>query len=58
MYIRITDGPRQEKTCLRGWRTKNGTGQPAHTRSLISAFVISLLKSIAFKPSTSKISIF
>ena len=33
-------GPRHEKTCLRGFGNNTGADQPAHTRSLISAFVI------------------
>ena len=33
-------GPRREKTCLRGFANNTGADQPAHTRSLISAFVI------------------
>ena len=34
------NGPRREKTCLRGFANNTGADQPAHTRSLISAFVI------------------
>ena len=34
------DGPRREKTCLRGFANNTGADQPAHPRSLISAFVI------------------
>ena len=33
-------GPRREKTCLRGFTNNTGADQPAHPRSLISAFVI------------------
>ena len=33
-------GPRQEKTCLRGFAKNTFADQPAHPRSLISAFVI------------------
>ena len=40
------DGPRREKTCLRGFVNNTGADQPAHPRSLISAFVIGFLKSI------------
>ena len=31
---------RREKTCLRGFANNTGADQPAHSRSLISAFVI------------------
>ena len=33
-------GPRCEKTCLQGFVNNTGADQPAHPRSLISAFVI------------------
>ena len=39
-------GQRREKTCLRGFANNKGVDQPAHPRSLISAFVICFLKSI------------
>ena len=50
-------GPRREKT---GLRCVNNTvaDQPAHQRSLISAFVIRFLKSIISKLASHKISIF
>ena len=32
--------PRREKTCLQGFANNKGADQPAHTRSLISSFVI------------------
>ena len=51
-------GPRREKTCLRWFANKKGADQPAHTRSLISAFVFRLLESIISRLDTSKISIF
>ena len=38
-------GPRREKTCLRRFANNKGADQPAHPRSLISAFVIHCLKS-------------
>ena len=50
-------GPRREKTCLRGFANNTGADQPAHPRSLISAFVIRFLKSIICKLATSEISI-
>ena len=37
------NGPRREKTCLRGFGNNTGADQPAHPRSLISAFVIRVL---------------
>ena len=39
-------GPRREKTCLRWSANNTGTDQPAHPRSLISAFVIRFFESI------------
>ena len=36
-------GPRREKTCPRGVANNTGADQPAHTRSLISAYVIRVL---------------
>ena len=38
------NGPRREKTCLRGFANNTGADQPARPRSLISAFVIRFLK--------------
>ena len=52
------DGPRREKTCLRWLANTKGANQPAHPRSLISAFDISLLESIISRLATGKISIF
>ena len=54
----LINGPRLEKTCLRGFANKKGADQPAHPRSLISAFVIRFLKSIISKLATSEISAF
>ena len=51
-------GPRREKTCLRGVANNTGADQPAHPRSLISAFVIRVLKSTISKLATSEISVF
>ena len=45
-------GPRREKTCLRGFANNKGADQPAHSRSLISAFVIRFLESIMCKLAT------
>ena len=50
-------GPRPENL-FSGFATNKGTDQPAHPRSLISAFVIRLLESIISRPATSEISIF
>ena len=51
-------GPRREKTCLRGFSNNTGADQPAHTRSLIIAFVIRLLESIISRLASSEISTF
>ena len=37
-------GPRREKPCLRELANSKGADQPAHPRSLISAFVIRFLE--------------
>ena len=58
MSLMTKIGPRREKTCLRGFVNNTGADQPAHPRSLISAFVIRLLESIISRLATSKISIF
>ena len=52
------NGPRREKTCLQGFANNTGTGQPAHPRSLISAFAIRFLESTIFNLNTGKISMF
>ena len=49
-------GPRRES--LRGVANNTGADQPAHPRSLISAFVIRFLESITCKLATREISIF
>ena len=54
----IEAGPRREKTCLRWVANNKGADQPAHTRSLISTFVIHLLESTISQHASSKISIF
>ena len=51
-------GPRRVKTCLPGLANNTGADQPAHPRSLISAFVIRFLKSIICKLAIGEISIF
>ena len=45
------------KPVFRGLRTTQGTDQPGHPRSLISAFLIRLLASIIYRLATSEISI-
>ena len=47
------DGPRCEKTCLRGMRDNKVADQPAHPRRLIGAFVFHVSESIIFKLATS-----
>ena len=51
-------GARREKTCLRMFANNKGAGQPAHPRSLISAFVIRFLESTIIYLATGEISIF
>ena len=51
-------GPRREKTCLRGFANNTGADQPAHSRSLISAFVIRFYESTICRLATDEISIF
>ena len=62
MYSQISalklNGPRREKTCLRKFAINTGADQPAHPRSLFSAFVIRLLESIICKLATGEIAIF
>ena len=49
---------RREKTCLRGFANNTGSDQPAHPRSLISAFVIRFLESIISRLATGEIATF
>ena len=42
----ITTEPGHEKMCLMSYANNKGADQPAHPRSLISAFVVSCLDSI------------
>ena len=51
-------GSRHEKTCLREFANNTSADQPAHPRSLISAFVIHSLESTISKLATSEISFF
>ena len=58
-YYEITpNGPRREKTGLRGVVNNTGADQPAHPCSLISDFVICFLESTICKLATGEISIF
>ena len=50
--------PRREKTLSSMFVNNKGADQPAHQRSLVSAFVICLLEIMISKLATSKISIF
>ena len=54
----IIIGPRREKTCLRGFANNTGADQPAHPRSLVSAFVNRFLESFIDKLAAGEISIF
>ena len=52
------NGPRREKPYLRGVANTTGADQPAHPRSLISAFVNRVFESTISKLATSEISVF
>ena len=58
VILRVTYGPQRKKTCLRGFANNRGADQPAHPRSLISAYVIRFLESVISKLATSKILVF
>ena len=51
-------GPQRVKNCLWGFANNTGADQPAHPRSLISAFVIRYLESIVVKLAPYKIPLF
>ena len=53
-----SNGPQREKTCLRWFANNKGADQPAHPRSLISAFVIRYLESTVVKLASCKIPFF
>ena len=53
-----SNGPSCDKTGLRGFANNTGADQPAHPRSLISAFVIRFFESIIYTLATAEISIF
>ena len=48
--------PGHEKTCLMSYANNKGAEQPAHPRSLISAFVVRCLDSVMSLVSITKIS--
>ena len=50
--------PGHEKTCLMSYANNKGADQPAHPRSLISAFVVRCLDSVISLVSLTKISSF
>ena len=52
------NGPQRAKTSLWGFANNKGPDQPAHTHSLISAFVVRLTESIISRHSTSEITMF
>ena len=52
----ITYEPGHEKMCLKSYANNKGADQPAHPRSLISAFVVHCLDSIISLDSTAEIS--
>ena len=47
-------GPRREKTCLQGFANNTGADQPAHSHSLIGAFVIRVFEITISKLATSE----
>ena len=54
-FYALRFGPQREKTCLRGFANNTGADQPAHPRSMISAFVIRFLESVICKLATGDI---
>ena len=54
--LRNRNGPGQEKTCFMSYANKKGADQPAHPRSLISAFAFRCLDSVMSLVSVTKIS--
>ena len=57
-HAKLSYGPRHEKTCLQGFGNNKGADQPAHMRSLISAFIIHSFESIISRFASGEISIF
>ena len=58
MDLQAFFGPGREKTCLRVFGNNTGADQPAHQRSLISAFAICFLDITLCKLATDEFSIF
>ena len=58
LIIDFINGPRREKNCLRWFAKNKGADQHAHPQSLISAFVIRLLKSMISKLASNEFSVF
>ena len=54
--ISVIYGPQCQKTCLQQFVNNNGADQPAHSRSLISTFVVRLMESNMSKHAASKFS--
>ena len=54
--IKLMYEPGHEKTCIMSYANNKGADQPAHPRSLISAFVVHCLDSIISLDSISEIS--
>ena len=54
----IIIGPQRENSCLPVFASNTGADQPAHPRSLLSAFVIRFLENTIFNLATRQISIF
>ena len=52
----IIHEPGHEKMCLMSYANNNGADQPAHPRSLISAFIVRCLDSIISLDSVAEIS--
>ena len=55
-FKEFTNEPGHEKMCLMSYANNKGADQPAHLRSLISAFVVRCLDSIIFLDSIAEIS--
>ena len=57
-FVKKINGLRCKKTCLRWFGNNTGADQPAHQRSMFSAFVIRFLESSICKLALGEISIF
>ena len=55
---KLVIGPRPDKTCLRSFANHTGADQPAHSCSLVSAFVICFLERTICKLAAGEIAIF